>query len=93
MMMSDGEQTVKIVHFEVHLSEPYETEIAYGEHKGDKHIAQRNVHLDVITTTAGRAIDLALTWHPGGTVHVVQKRGLGHLVFDPELFEVVQEGQ
>lgn len=88
-MMSDGEQTVKIVHFEVHLSEPYE----YEAQGGKMLTGQRNVHLDVITTTAGRAVELALTWHPGGTVHVVQKRGLGHLVFDPELFEVVQEGQ
>ena len=73
---------VKVLHFEVHLSEPYEYEGRTGH---------RNVHLDVITTTAGRAIELALLWHPGGTVHVVQKRGLGELVFDPDLFDVDQE--
>jgi hypothetical protein len=75
----------RALHFDVQLSEPYEHEIAWGEQKGQMTTSSRNVQLDIITSSARRAIDLALIRHPKGVIHVVQKRGMGTLIFDPDL--------
>lgn len=72
------------VHFEVHLSEVGMVQ-KYGKPEGEMHETNRNYTLDVITTSALRAIDLALQRHPKGIVHVVQKRGSTNLIFDPDL--------
>jgi hypothetical protein len=68
------------LHFDVQLSEPYEYQGTNGPT-----LSRRNLQYDIITTTAQRAIELVLQQHPQGIVHVVQRRGTGRLIFDPEL--------
>lgn len=71
------------IHFDVQLSEPYESVITWGDRKGETTTGLRNVQLDVITSSAARAIELVLARHPQGIVHVVQRRGKSRLVLDP----------
>jgi hypothetical protein len=76
-----------IQHFDIQLSEPY-TYVTAGP---TTHQSMRNVSLDIITTTAQRAIELALERHPGGVIHVVQKRGVTNLLFDPVIIKELVE--
>lgn len=79
------------IHFEVQLSEPYEY-LAYGEQPGGKtQKGNHNVTINVITTSAQRAIELALQRHPEGTVHVVQRRGFTNLLVDPYIIHIIKE--
>lgn len=91
--------TIKPEHFEVQLSEPYKyasntmgpsvngqpTSVPYMR------TSRRNVTLDVITTSAYRAIELAMERHPEGEIHVCQRRGVTHLIFDPLVVEHIVE--
>jgi hypothetical protein len=74
------------IHFDVQLSEPYEYEVNNGQ--GGKRMipSRRNQQLDIITTSAARAIELALERHPEGQVHVVQRRGSSNLIIDPNVW-------
>lgn len=75
------------VHFEVQLSVPYEYETNRSDSNGKlvsmKQEGMRNLTLDLLTSTATRAIELALQHHPGGEIHVVQRRGTRNLIVDP----------
>ncbi len=76
------------IHFDVQLSEPYD----YVTSGPTVHRSMRNISLDVITTSAARAIELVLTKHPEGQIHVVQRRGSTNLLFDPDIVkELVEE--
>ena len=75
-----------IIHFDVQLSEPYDQQ-SYGKPAGVTHRSMRNISLDIITTSAGRAIELALGKHPDGIIHVVQRRGSTNLLFDPDIIK------
>lgn len=72
-----------VMHFDVQLSEPYE-HAAYGQ--PDLMVtSHRNVTLDVLTTSAQRAIELALERHPAGIVHVIQRRGTTNMLMDVDI--------
>lgn len=91
--------TIKPEHFEIQLSEEYDyIEKTMGPSvKGlptsipVNRIGRRNVTLDVITNSAYRAIELALERHPRGSIHVCQRRGVTHLIFDPLVVEYIVE--
>ena len=84
----------KPIHFDVQLSELYTYEstqtgpVVRGKPTTLPKTVQssRNQQLDIITTSAARAIELALERHPSGTVHVVQRRGSANLIIDPQMW-------
>lgn len=85
-----------IIHFDLQLSEPYIYMAKSWNPAGDTEehevTSSRNITLDIITTSAQKAIELALGKHPNGTVHVVQRRGSTNLLFDPDIVkELVSE--
>lgn len=76
------------IHFDVQLSAPYE----HLDWQKNQVTSMRNITLDIITTSAQRAIELALARHPEGQVHVVQRRGSTSLLLDPDIIKELIDG-